>query len=251
VRTSLLIAGAAALMAAHSGAPSSTCSHATAVRVGTKLHWGTSAHRRTSPIGHVLCGSLAGPGSRVMVATLDGGRCGTAEWAVFRFSRGRWHRVLLRRNGAEPAKQGPDISEQVGFPRPGEGCLTTRWKIRTWHWDGSRFVGSAIQVVPDGPNPAGFLSPDRKIWCALGPHEAFCGSFTPDHTAELTQSGRLTTCTDAPCLQNFDENARVLQPGGQTVIFGYRCTAEPQAVTCVLTGSGKGFRIAPEGITPV
>jgi hypothetical protein len=43
----------------------------------------------------------------------------------------------------------------------------------------------------------------------------------------------------------------VLQPWQQTVIFGYRCTAEPQAIACVLTGSGKGFRIAPEGITPV
>jgi hypothetical protein len=239
VRTSLLIAGAAALMAAHSGAPSNTCSHATAVRVGTQLHWGTSARHRRSPIGQVLCGPLAGPGSRAMVATLGGGRCGTAQWAVF------------RHNGATPAKQGADISEQIDFPRPGEGCLATRWRIRTWHWDGSRFTGSPVQVVPDGPNPAGFLSPDRKIWCALGPGEAFCGSWTPDETAELFQSGRLTTCTTAPCLQNFDENARVLESGRQTVIFGYRCTAEPQAITCVLAGSGKGFRIAPEGITPV
>src|SRR3954465_12919304 len=107
-------------MAAHSGAPSSTCSHATAVRVGTQLHWGTSAHRRTSPIGQVLCGPLAGPGSRAMVATLKGSRCGTAEWAVFRFSRGKWHRVLRRHNGATLAKQGTDISEQIDFPRPGE-----------------------------------------------------------------------------------------------------------------------------------
>ena len=251
MRTSLLIAGAAALVAAQSGEPSSTCSHATAVRVGPQLHWGTSAHRRKSPIGHVLCGALAGPGSRVMVATLDGGRCGTAQWAAFRFTGGKWHRVLLRRNGATPAKQGADISEQIDFPRPGEGCLPTRWKIRTWHWDGSRFSGSPVQVVPDGPNPAGFLSPDRNIWCALGAAQAFCGSRNPDQTVDLRQSGQLLICTDAPCLQNFDDSARVLQPGQQTVIFGYRCTAEAQAVGCVVAASGQGFRIAADGITPV
>ena len=255
MRLSLLIAGAAALVAAgpaHTRAANG-CSHATAVHVATRLHWGTGAHRHTSPIGQVLCGPLTGRGSRAMVATLTGTRCGGAptQWAVFRFSAGQWHRVLLRRNGATPAKQGTDISEQVDFPRPGERCLPTRWKVRTWHWTGHAFTHTAFQVIPDGPNPAGFLSPDRNIWCALGPERAFCGSKTPDQTAELSQSARVTTCTTAPCLQNFDDGAPVLATGARTEIFGYRCTAEADAVTCVLGVSGQGFRLAPTGITRV
>jgi hypothetical protein len=139
----------------------------------------------------------------------------------------------------------------VDFPRPGERCLATRWKVRTWHWTGRAFTHTAFQVIPDGPNPAGFLSPDRNIWCALGAEEAFCGSKAPDQTAELLQSGSVTTCTSAPCLQNFDDGAPVLAAGAQTEIFGYRCTAEADAITCGLAASGKGFRIGPGGITRV
>jgi hypothetical protein len=250
---SLLIAGAAALVAAGPPHARNACSHATAVRVATQLHWGTSARRHTSPIGQVLCGPLAGPGSRAMVATLKGTRCSGAptQWAVFRFTGGKWHRVLLRRNGATLAKQGADISEQVDFPRPGERCLPTRWQVRTWHWSGRAFTRTAFQVIPDGPDPAGFLSPDRNIWCALGADEAFCTSKSPDQTAELRQSGRVTTCTAAPCGQNFDDRARVLAAGAQTAIFGYRCSAEANAITCALAASGKGFRIAPDGVTRV
>jgi hypothetical protein len=249
----LLIAGAAALVAAGPPGAHASCSHATAVRVGTQLHWGTGAHRPTSPVGQVLCGPLAGTGSRAMVATLKGSRCGGAptQWAVFRFTGGKWHRVLLRHNGATLAKQGADISEQVDLPRPGEHCLPTRWRVRTWHWTGHAFAHTAFQVIPDGPNPAGFLSPDRNIWCVLGPARAFCGSNAPDQTAELSQSARLTTCTTAPCLQNFDSGAPVLAGGATTEIFGYRCTAEADAVTCVVRTTGKGFRIAAAGITRV
>jgi hypothetical protein len=106
-----------------------------------------------------------------MVATLKGTRCGGAatQWAVFRFTGGKWHRVLLRRNGATLAKQGADISERVDFPRPGERCLPTRCrqgipgpddcsgagKVRTWQWTGRAFTPTAFQVIPDGPNPDG------------------------------------------------------------------------------------------------
>lgn len=111
-----------------------------------------------------------------------------------------------------------------------------------------------------GPAPlqlSEFLSPDRDVWCETG---TFCGTgLGPGTTtssrislATISRSGGVTICAyehNTPpgyCLQNWNEQAPVLQYGQQAELDGVLCTSATDGITCVKLdepGKGKGFRI--------
>ena len=131
-----------------------------------------------------------------------------------------------------------------------------------------------VGTGPQEPAPlhlANFLSPDRKIWCALqdepGVREANCffaaNRLTggQEYAAMLQPNGQLVTCAWQPsqpgvdaCDQNWDPSAPVLRSGNVDVMYQYRCQTASTAITCTVnagTGKGKGFTISGTGVTPI
>jgi hypothetical protein len=114
-------------------------------------------------------------------------------------------------------------------------------------------------VAAAGKFPAdGFLSPDGKTWCQGTATEVGCVSFRtgspegPGHGAVLRKGGQVVLCPESSagprwkCFQNFDETAPVLGYGHRAKIGGFRCSSARQGITCVLSATGKGFRIDDE-----
>jgi len=107
-----------------------------------------------------------------------------------------------------------------------------------------------------------FLSPDRQVWCGFvpssteGPQE-FCGTRSAGQFASLALDGTLTVCDhpnpslDEVCLQNFDDQAPVLNVGQASELRGFRCVALPQGMTCTVSETGKGFTMTADSVTPV
>jgi hypothetical protein len=107
-----------------------------------------------------------------------------------------------------------------------------------------------------------FLSPDRQVWCGFVPSstrgaQEFCGTRSAAQFASMALDGTLSVC-DHPnpspaevCLQNFDDEAPVLQPGQVSQLRGFRCVAAAQAMTCTVSASGKGFTMAANSVVPV
>ena len=129
-----------------SPAASGDCSKAAALQVATRVQVGVDP-TLPNPIAGVLCGAFAGPGSRVMIATIANGTCWpNIGWAAFRFAGGAWQLIPGRHDAVEAlAAVGSDIRETVPIWRKSDGpCNPTGGtRARTWHWNGTRFVASA------------------------------------------------------------------------------------------------------------
>jgi hypothetical protein len=100
-----------------------------------------------------------------------------------------------------------------------------------------------------------FLSPDRKVWCAIG-RSGFCGTAPnaePNLEAKFGSGGSVTICHVAVptfsegCLQNEPlANTPILRVGQATEREGVRCTSASSGIICTIVagaGKGKGFRI--------
>jgi hypothetical protein len=134
---------------------------------------------------------------------------------------------------------------------------------RTARGVGGAHVHLVHRILP--PNPASFLSPDRKVWCVLDEGSAFCGVGGPhDHGAQrsatISSGGKVSTCyVTTPslaevCLQNWDPSAPVLAYGEQSQVAGVRCSSARTGITCVkLTepGKGRGFRANKEEVVEI
>jgi len=106
-----------------------------------------------------------------------------------------------------------------------------------------------------------FLSPDRKLWCAIGDGprgEAWCGSMTPRRRVTLKRNGVVTICrrtTLDDCLQNWNPAAPVLGYGRRTENRSFRCTSAPNGITCTVIAAvgarGRGFRISATAVTRI
>src|SRR3954471_7685328 len=133
-----------------SAAASGRCSKATAGQVATRFHVGVDASTGRTPIAQVLCGPFFGPGSRGMVASVAIPSCGQSiEWAVFRFTGGRWRLVMKRPHGAALEAVGSDIRETQGVLRGNDAhCFPSATRSRIWHWTGTRFRASRWKVTP-------------------------------------------------------------------------------------------------------
>ena len=132
-------------------------------------------------------------------------------------------------------------------------------------------------TLPTGPAGArhlqGFLSPDRKTWCANNggpPAPFFCAAAPalrsfPEFSAEVFSSGKVTICSiphliqqpghpPDTCFQNWDADAPVLRAGEQNFVDGVLCKSQSTGITCTLTagaGKGKGFLINSTSVTRV
>jgi hypothetical protein len=105
------------------------------------------------------------------------------------------------------------------------------------------------------PSADGFLSPNGKTWCQVTATAVGCVSFTegdvegPSHGAVLRQGGKVVLCPDSSdgprwrCFQNFDDEAPALGYGHRAKVGGFACSSARSGITCVLTATGKGFRI--------
>jgi hypothetical protein len=222
------------------------------------------------PIGQVLCGAFAGPGSRAMAASSTEPTClPFAGWGVFRYSSGGWRLIP---GGRHPnilnlgiARSGNNIVEKATIRYPGETiCLASGVRARVWHWNGSRLVAGPWKVTSTGPKTVhldGFLSPDRKVWCRIfrdtSEDEAWCVTMNPEHSGTVKRNGDVAICSGpgpGDCTQNWDKRAPVLRYGQQSELYGYRCMSERKGITCtVIAGAGKskGFLINSSGVTRV
>jgi hypothetical protein len=219
------------------------------------------------PIGQVLCGAFAGPGSRAMAASSTEPTClPFAGWGVFRYVNGDW-RVIP--GGRHPiilslgiSKSGDRIVEKATIRYPGETiCLASGVRARAWHWNGSRLVAGPWKVISTGPKTVHLFyirSPSHNIWCDIGDEDrAYCVSKNLPHSATLTLTGTLTICNGPSCVANhrlFGSGTPVLAYGHQDVQGGYRCKSEEIGMTCTVisgVGKGKGFLINRAGVKQV
>jgi hypothetical protein len=240
-------------------AGSAACSRATALEAMTRYHLISDPQLRR-PIGQLLCGAFAGPGSRAMAASSAHGVCMPyAGWGVFRYRAGRWELVPGGRHDVilSPgiARSGNDIVEKRTVRYAGESlCLASGLKVRRWHWNGSGLTAGPWKLTQGQDQ---FLSPDRGLWCVLGnvPRpEVYCGSESPVYSAVLKSNGNVAVCNGVGCVQNWNRSARVLGYGRRVELNGFLCNSETSGVTCTDVagaGRGKGFRIDGTGVTRV
>ena len=244
----LLIVGPPAATAAPRVAPiSAHCSLATATAVMKAL----PQLFNDPPTTQVLCGSFTGPHSNAMVASVSTPGCGfSIGWIVFRRDGDAWVKVFESQRGAFLDKLGTRFRETWSLLRNGDPhCLPTGGtKSRIWHWNGTRLARGAF--VRTG---AMFFSPSRNVSCTIAIGSVRCASKTPPHAARLTTRGAVTTCTGAHCLTvpTAFPNAAVLRYGHSVAAGPFRCTSRQNGVTCVVTRTGKGFRINKAGVTRV
>lgn len=134
------------------------------------------------------------------------------------------------------------VGESASAGGASAGCARHGAKIRVY------------SVLQDG----GFLSPDKKIWCqaSAAPQSTQtivgCNSSPQVPSAyggTVTAQGQVTVCHQEDtwhCFQNFGTGVPVLPYGQSAEALGFRCTSEPNGITCITvsgTGAGEGFLV--------
>ena len=96
------------------------CSRETALRVGRPFFRDPTSGG--TPIGQVLCGPFAGPGSEAMAVTFNAPTCWSPQrWVIFRFSEGDWRVALDQSAFIFPlVVVGADLRERRPVFRPGD-----------------------------------------------------------------------------------------------------------------------------------
>lgn len=99
-----------------------------------------------------------------------------------------------------------------------------------------------------------FHSPTGNIECEVASHDvrgtyAYCQMFRPLQTARLTANGRTAVCAHRACpVGNGPVNATTL-PYGHSVRVGiFRCASAVAGIRCFVIATGRGFRIARQGV---
>ena len=220
------------------------------------------------PVYQVLCGSFAGPGSRVMVVSIWGpGNTGPAEWAVFRWHGNTWQFLMKQSAAASITAAGSDIRQTLPVYRPSDSrcCPSGGTKTRLWRWNGTRFVATAWKQATKGePEPRGFDSPSLNINCGMfdqsGGRYVRCQSRVPPQTVTMDAAGRLSICRDrTPNDTNNDCNLgdrgegpiHRLAYGRKITVGRFRCLSLEIGVRCTVIRSGKGFLINRDGVSRV
>jgi hypothetical protein len=99
-----------------------------------------------------------------------------------------------------------------------------------------------------------FHSPSGNIECEVASNDtrgtyAYCQTFNPPRTARLTRSGHTSVCSRNCSIGNGPDNATLLRYGRALRVGVFRCTSSLVGIRCVVAASGRGFRIAREGVT--
>jgi hypothetical protein len=233
------------------------CSKATASNAMTRYGIGViKPVQPRTPVNQVSCGPFFGRGTSGMIASIAIPGCGiSAGWAVFRYAGGTWKLAMNVEHGAFLDTVGGDIRETIGVLARGDAhCFPSSVKYHFWHWNGKRFAAGPWQRAASFDS---ILTPDRQTWCKFAVYptpEAFCATRNPVHLATLRTSGKLTVCDEPGCLQNWDEQARVIRNGQANEWNKFHCLVEPKGVTCTVIGgkaAGRGFLINASGVTEV
>ena len=254
---------------------SSRCSKATARQLVLRL--GLSLNDPSSePVGEVVCGAFAGPGSNTMVVVLAG-PTGPLDWLVFRRTGDTWQLLMRQGAGASITAAGADIRQTISIYRPGDSrcCPSGGTKSRLWHWNGSRFVaGPWSEGKPASPTRAEqsgfFKTPSGNIVCQylVGPSVAFggvvacaiksglkpalpreacnIGSYASDRLI-LDARGPVSAppCANDPSALVGESKARVLGYGKTWSGGGINCKSTFAGLTC-RNKSGRGFFLSRE-----
>ena len=254
---------------------SSRCSKATARQLVLQL--GLSLNDPSSePVGEVLCGAFAGPGSNTMVVVLAG-PTGPLDWLVFRRTGDTWQLLMRQGAGASIRAAGSDLRQTISIYRPGDSrcCPSGGTKSRRWHWNGSRFVAGPWSEGTPASSPRAeksgfFKTPSGNIVCQylVGPSVAFgavvacaiksglkpalpreacdIGSYASDRLI-LDARGPVSAppCASDPSALVGESKARVLGYGKSWSGGGIRCTSAVAGLTC-RNKSGNGFFLSRE-----
>ena len=206
------------------------------------------------PVGRLICGAFAGPGSIGMAASSVHGVClPYAGWGAFRYVNGGWQLIPGGRHDTiltlGISKAGNDIVEKMPVRHPGETiCTASGVRSRTWHWNGKRLVAAAWRTTLPGRGLDSFRSQNGKVWCRIikdvTENDAWCGTRSPERLATVKRNGQVTICTatgPGDCLQNWDDHAPILRSGKTNLLNGFSCQALGSRITCtVIAGAGKG-----------
>jgi hypothetical protein len=127
---------------------------------------------------------------------------------------------------------------------------------------GKLLAYQAVHTAGEAMHVEQFLSADRRIWCELsntpGIDKAWCGvQGPPEHSGAVHPNGTVTICNgpaSGDCMQNWNPDAPVLKAGQPDELYGYRCSAQANAITCTVlagAGKGKGFKITTAGAAKI
>jgi hypothetical protein len=222
-----------------------------------------------NPVVQLLCGPFTGPGTQAMVATIAAGTCWSPQsWVVFELEGDAWQLVQMESAflAAPLAAVGADVRETTPVFLPSDPrCVPSGGThARVWHWDGTRFVPGAYTRVgkPKLRTSAVFYSQSRNISCEMNDARpgvgtfVYCQSTSHPHSVRMGLSGRLKTCrggslTTTHCLGNPGEHTPVLRYGHHISLRHFRCRSARSGVTCMVSKTGKGFRIDRRGVRPI
>ena len=237
------------------------CSRAAARTIVEEL--GLGEQSVPDPVGRVLCGSFAGPGSETMVVSLWGpGNSGFVAWAVFRWTGSTWQFLMKQPAAASITAAGHDIRQTLPIYRPSDSrcCPTGGTKSRLWHWNGSHFVAGPWQITrAQVDQPTRFESPSGNIECWMydgtsgrfGAPRVGCTSKTPPKSVILAADGRLTVRRNPFSCGCDEPDARRLGYGRQITVGRFRCVSQETGVTCTVITSGKGFLFNRDGVSRI
>jgi hypothetical protein len=260
MRLLLLAAAAVSLITLVASGPASSvstaappCSKTTAAQLVNQYH--LNNFLLPQPVGQLLCGQFAGPGSQAMAVGIAAATCWPVQgWALFSVVNGTWQLVI------NPdfvflfplVAVGSDIREITPVARPSDPrCIPSGGaKARLWHWNGSTLVASPWKKIR---TEADFYSPSRNLACEMDdyrgdlPSQVYCQSWKVPHNVRLHPNGSLRKCAGQRCLGNPGEHTPKLAYGKSVAVGRFRCTSRRVGVECVVISSGKGFLIDSKG----
>lgn len=122
-------------------------------------------------------------------------------------------------------------------------------------------LGAALALgavpAPAQAAVAWFRSPSGNIGCEVGWRRAgigtyaYCQTGVPARSVRMNRVGTYRVCTGRACLGNPPKGVRTLAFGRSIRVGGFRCTSRRNGITCVVRATGRGFRIACQGVVRV
>jgi NHL repeat len=239
------------------------CSLSAARALVAELSLGIPA--TSEPVGRVICGPFAGPGSHGMVVVLASGRedcLGRIRgWLFFRLDAGKWVLTTDRRHDVLPVASGASRSvlQQArtvrlsGDPR----CNPSRALVRTWRWDGATLAAgpwkkTAPEAAPMDSALTFFKTPSRNIVCLAyttrttyvqcviksglaPPPPTRCPGGNPNNDRlwiDAIGRTRVADCAGDAGALGYERSAWVLAHGKTLARGGIRCSSAPAGITC-------------------
>jgi hypothetical protein len=263
----VIFAGLALAAASPAAAQTGECSRDTATALARQV----DPFLLDDPVVQFICGPFTGPGSQAMaIETGPAPTCWAIQhWGVFTFENGAWRKVLQRWEYVigDLVAVGGDLRVTTAMHRDTTEprCVFEGGsQVRTWHWDGARFVANKPeQVTPPEPRTHAFFNSPAGlgVQCGMsdqpGPNGVgiTCQSvrIRPklyQQQVTMSANGRVSICRDRGLrnrcnLGNSGEEPVPTYKYGTDVTVGrFRCRVHKSGVRCTVVATGKGFVIS-------